>query len=534
MRTPAAAIAWELRTRHRWGLGAIGFYLLLLAAVRVRLGTQYIDYRTDESFAFFVVVPITFTFIYLLAVFTYGLGGDIAAPQSMYPARMFTLPVSNTALAGWPMLFGCAAMALLWIATRYLALWPKGQVVPIVWPALLAASLIAWTQALTWMPYPLPGMRVILSVLWLATIDAIVMIALQYRAHEWAIVAMLAPHVPLAFLTARYAVTRARRGADVSSAHARRQPRFRAAERTRRSLPFPSPSRAQLWFEWRLFGRTLPALVAILLPCELALLALMRETPSIVFAMAVLALLTPPLMAGFVAPAASSAMTPFIARRPLTGNALIAAKLKAALLSTAAAWAMVLIATPLVLRLTGTTAIVRGPVDRLILILGLARTTLLLLLVLLLLIASTWKQLVQSLCIGMTGRPALVKGSVFATLCFFALLGPVLIWIVTDRHRFAIAWNAMPTLVAAAAALKIGAAILVLGRLRARRLLTDRSLLTAVVCWDAAVFAIFALLAWSLPGLLARGAFMLCLAILAVPLVRLAAAPLAVAWNRNG
>jgi hypothetical protein len=227
-------------------------------------------------------------------------------------------------------------------------------------------------------------------------------------------------------------------------------------------------------------------------------------------------------------------MTPFVARRPLTGNSLIAAKLKAALMTTAVAWVMVLITTPLAVRLSGTTAIVREPVDRLVLIFGLARTTLLLLLGLLLLIASTWKQLVQSLCIGMTGRPALVKGSVFATLCFLSLLGPGVIWIVSDRHRFAIAWNAMPTLVAATAALKIGAAILVLGRLRTRRLLTDRSLLTAVVCWDVAVFAIFALLAWSLPGLLARGAFMMCLAILAVPLVRLAAAPLAVAWNRNG
>ena len=296
-----------------------------IAAVRLNLRTQFIDFRSDESFAFFVVVPLTCTVIYFLAVFTYGLGGDIAARQSMYPSRMFTLPVSNAALAGWPMLFGCAAMALLWLATRFLGLWPKGHVVPIVWPALLGASLLAWTQALTWMPYPLPGMRVILSILWLASIDSVVMIALEYHPHESVMLAILAPHVPLAFLTARYAVARARRGADVSYARPRASAANAAHEQTRRLLPFTSPARAQLWFEWRLFGRTLPLLVAILLPCELALLYLFHQTPEIVLEMVALALLTPPLMAAFVAPAASAAMTPFIARRPLTGGSLIAA-----------------------------------------------------------------------------------------------------------------------------------------------------------------------------------------------------------------
>ena len=203
-------------------------------------------------------------------------------------------------------------------------------------------------------------------------------------------------------------------------------------------------------------------------------------------------------------------------------------------MSTVIAWAMVLISLPLALRYSGTVAIVREPVDRLISIFGAPRMTVLLLFFLAALIAATWKQLVQSLCIGMSGRASLVKGSVFATLCVAALIGPVMIWTIEDRHRFAIAWNAIPSLVAIAAVIKVIAAIVVLGRVRARQLLSDRSLLAAVVCWDAAVLGIFAILTWSLPGLLARGAFMMCLAILAVPLVRLAAAPLALAWNRNG
>src|ERR1043165_8890621 len=152
VRSHGAAIPWELRARHRWGLIALGVYLLVLAAVKVH-GVE-VAY-TDNTFAFFVVMPLTATFIYFLAVFSFGLGGDLAGRQSIYPARMFTLPVSDTALAGWPMLFGMVAMAPLRFATRLLALWPEGAVdVPVVWPALLAASLLAWTQALTWMPYP--------------------------------------------------------------------------------------------------------------------------------------------------------------------------------------------------------------------------------------------------------------------------------------------------------------------------------------------------------------------------------------------
>src|SRR5205807_8565969 len=138
------------------------------------------------------------TFIYFLAVFSFGLSGDLAARESMYPARMLTLPVTTAALAGWPMLYGTAAMAILWLGTRLFALWPSDVDVPVIWPALLAASLLAWTQALTWMPYPMPGLRVIITVLWLAMIDAVVMVALNYKARELVMLAMLLTHVALA------------------------------------------------------------------------------------------------------------------------------------------------------------------------------------------------------------------------------------------------------------------------------------------------------------------------------------------------
>jgi len=114
MRTPAAAIAWEFGRRHRWGLLAVGAYLFALAIIRLFfVQGQRVEFRDAQTFAFAVVVPLTATFLYFLALFSFGLSGDLAARQSMYPSRMFTLPVTTGALAGWPMLYGTIAVAIL-------------------------------------------------------------------------------------------------------------------------------------------------------------------------------------------------------------------------------------------------------------------------------------------------------------------------------------------------------------------------------------------------------------------------------------
>src|SRR5437660_6637578 len=251
---------------------------------------------------------------------------------------MFTLPVTSAALAGLPMVYGTTAMAILWFGSRLLALWPSEVDVPVIWPALLATSLLAWTQALAWMPYPLPGLRVIITVLWLVAIDTVVMVALKSKAPETVMVAILAPHVPLAYLVARSAVARARRG-DVPDWRRRVARAERTADVVSRPRDqFPSPARAQLWFEWRQYGRSLPWLIAILLPFELALLFAFSHTPELIFEVLLFVLFTPPFMAAFVAATAAKSsatindsygMTPFIATRPLTNGSLIAAKMKA-------------------------------------------------------------------------------------------------------------------------------------------------------------------------------------------------------------
>src|SRR5688572_21642810 len=121
MRSPALAIGWEFRQRHRWGLIAIAVYLLALIVIPP-LGYP-IELDPPNGMAAAVMVPLAATFIYFLALFSFGLSGDLAARRSMYPARMFTLPVTTAALAGWPMLYGTAAMAGLSLTTASFAWW---------------------------------------------------------------------------------------------------------------------------------------------------------------------------------------------------------------------------------------------------------------------------------------------------------------------------------------------------------------------------------------------------------------------------
>jgi len=343
MRSPAAAIAWEFRQGHRVALIALAGLILVLGMIRLLIPGPWepVKLDTPNETAALVIMPFSSTFLYFLAVFSFGLAGDLAARPSIYPARLFTLPVTTRALAGWPMLYGAAAMASLWIAAVLFARLALGIDVPLIWPGLLAAVFLAWTQALMWMPYGLPGLRVIVAVLWLVALDAAVLLAIHDKVPEPLLVAFLAPQLPLAYLVACSAVARARRG-DV--------PDWRGAFSRlgqisdflpRRQERFSSPARAQMWFEQRRQGWRLPALMGLLLPFELALpFVAGDDRPELVVYTLFGVLLTPPCMAAFAAATVRKAnsdahdswnMTPFDATRPLTSTALVAAQMKVAI-----------------------------------------------------------------------------------------------------------------------------------------------------------------------------------------------------------
>lgn len=497
-------------------------------------------------FAATVIVPLSIFTYYFLAVFSFGLTGDLAARESMYPARMFALPVSTPALAGWPMLYGSAVMAGLWVITTRFAVWPSGVDVPLIWPTLFAAASLAWIQVLMWMPYGLPGLRVVVAVAWLVTIDAVVFTAMDRKVPEAVMIAFLAPQIPLAYLCACFAVARARRGdvPDWRQQLARLGQLILLADfLPRRRNRFPSAAHAQRWFEWRLHGRSLPVWVAILLPFELAFLFVAgNDTPALVTYTLFGVLLTPPVMAAFAAPTVrksnphvsdSYGMTPFIATRPLTSAALVAAKLRMTIWSTLAAWLLVLVAIPVALTLSGTWPVVIERARQVGDAVGTPRAVVVALLGLAALVASTWKQLVQSLYAGLSGREWLIRTTTCLTLTVLIFIEPIAQWIHDDSDVRVALWNAMPWILAAMVSVKMAAASWIASRLQSSGLLRDRVLVTGAASWVVVVLALYALLAWFVSGPLIPRYFLALVAILAVPLARLSAAPLALAGNRH-
>jgi hypothetical protein len=195
----------------------------------------------------------------------------------------------------------------------------------------------------------------------------------------------------------------------------------------------------------------------------------------------------------------SYGLTPFIATRPLTSVSLIAARLKVTIRSTLAAWLLVIVAIPIALKLSGTLPLVGDWTRNLIEAAGTPRAIAIVLLGFTGLLASTWKQLVQSLYIGVSGREWAVKASVFLTLSLLAVLLPFGHWVLRKRAVMAAWWNALPWIAAVLVCVKISTAAWIAMRLHDSRLLRGRTLVLGAVCWDVAVLALYGLLVWIIP-----------------------------------
>jgi len=543
MRSPAAAIAWQLGRNHRWGMSAVALYLVTLAAIKLLIGEEGLPFGANEElrFSMFVVVPLSATVYYLLAMFSFGFAGDLAGRHSVYPARMFTLPVTTTGLVGWPMLYGGLAMVVVWTTTRLFAFWPTVVTIPIFWPGLMAAVLLAWTQALMWTSYGLRGLRVFAIVSWLSLLSIVVQVAVFYQTSEPAMLALLAPQLPAAYLVARAGVAAARRG-DVRDWRAQFALWRRLFKRSHRRPEFRSSAHAQAWFEWRRHGYSLPTLVAILLPFELVLLFAARGAPALILTILIIVMVTPPFMALFVAatvrkvnPTGSDGygLTPFIATRPMTSAGLIAAKLTMAIRSTLLTWLLVLGAIPIALYLSDTGQVVTDFARRMVEAFGTPRFVALVLLGFAAVVATTLKQLVQSLYIGLSGRPWLVKSSVFGALFLVTIGSPVLVWLVENFTAVLRWWHVVPWILATLTAIKLIGAGWTVTRLRDARLIDDRTLVAGTLGWFILVVGVYGVIVWVLATPLLPTYLILLVTILATPLTRVAASPIALEWNRH-
>lgn len=528
MRSPATAIAWDLYRRYRWGFWAVLAYLVSVSVIGP---VEYIGATTDRM-AWTLMVPLGLSYYFLLAVFSLGFAGDVAARGSMYPARVFTLPVSNSALAGWPMLFGAVTVIVLWQVTAWLLPWPKSAYIPKLWPAFFLAAILAWMQVLLWLPYPLKGLRIAAAVVWLTLFSLVGNLAIHFQPAEAPMVALFAPQLPLAFLVARYAVRRARCGDSPDWRGVFNLP-GRTGSRGR-PRHYSTAFQAQVAYEWGQYGWSLPLWVAILLPFALGLLFLV-ERPEFVLLLLLVALLLPPVMAAFVAASVQQTHASLVTR-PMTSAALVGAKLTAAAASTLVTWLLVFIAVSAALVLSDTLAPVTAMAGWVSEAFGTVRGVVLPGLVLAGLMTATWKLLVQGLYIGLSGRAWMVRLYISLALAALIAVVPLYFWIRENvtfnelMYNSATPWRwGLGLLVG----LKVSLASWAMLRLQRANLLDGRALLRIAVYWTVAVFALYGVFIWLLTWSQVPGDILLAIAILAIPLTRLMVAPVALDWNRH-
>ena len=149
------------------------------------------------------------------------------------------------------------------------------------------------------------------------------------------------------------------------------------------------------------------------------------------------------------------------------------------------------------------------------------------------LVLSTWRNLVQSLCIGLTANPWIVRSSVLVALVLVTAAFPIA-WAVLTEDRFqAFVWNNLPWILAILVSLKCFTGAWAAIQLFDRKILSDRAIVAGAMLWLAAVAAVYALFAWIAASPVFPFYSLGAMAILSVPLARLAAAPLALESSRH-
>jgi hypothetical protein len=222
--SPALALGYLFWTRHRRGLTVLGGYWLVLMTFCLAAPPGYFRLAAEQELwlqwlAFLVYALLWSGFLvavgYLVVVFTFGREARLEACESGFSARLWTVPLRTRTLAGWTMLYGSLTMTLGWTTLGWALGRSCGCDMPLVWPGLVLAVVLAWLQAILWTPLPLPWVRVFLMIP-VSTILVYTPVAVLALETPPALVSgVLAFLLPAAYWTAIRGVARARRGDTV-------------------------------------------------------------------------------------------------------------------------------------------------------------------------------------------------------------------------------------------------------------------------------------------------------------------------------
>lgn len=363
-----------------------------------------------------------------------------------FPRRLFVFPVCSQRLIAVPVLAGIASVELLYLL--WLIPITMGEPARIAFNATLLAVLLVWAQAAIWMLERIGPLRLVVVGLlvtlafWISLIPDAASTPSAWRS-EAGLTMLLALSGSVVFGGLWVHIDRVRSGGWQGALQIDRLVASITAALPRRRVrqPFASAAAAHFWFEWRCSGIVLPMLTAGVLAgvvTPLSWLSRLDEGDTVRLLLGTLAvplLLAIPVGLGFAKPAfwsESLSIPTFMAVRPLSNQEVIATKVKVAMVSAMASWALVLAFIAIWFGLSVNPASVRVIVtqmsafhpDSAVAVPAIAA------IVVLAGICLTWRFLVSRLWIGLSGqRPWFIASAL-------TLVAVVVAGLVFDATRF--------------------------------------------------------------------------------------------------
>ncbi|BDI33745.1 hypothetical protein CCAX7_57960 [Capsulimonas corticalis] len=469
---------------------------------------------------------------------------------------LWTLPLRTKTLIGWLLFYGCAGSALCWLIDVVCIWRPAGVDVPIAWPAAAAAAALATLFSVRCQPFAPGAVQGFVYLL-----SASVLIGAGACAVGAAPAALTAGYlgvIPVAALLAVAGAKRTRSGNMVAVPTLRRE--FSSRPLLGR---FRSPSSAQVWREShssRFLAATLCAICGVFtLPAlatstatEISVLTFLTHGAHIVNASLWAELA--PVMIGLILAgntltggmslglgadsgkkgAEDTTRTPIFAAYPIDYATQVRAKLRVAADSALASMIAVLPFLIIWLAQTGWEGERREYLGAALWSALGAHAPEKAVAAFLLLPVLLWKMQADTLCITLTGR-RWISGTFYVGLLGLLAI-PQFSHALLAAAKYLLAHPMSPPVIAAlatAALLKLALTVFLTVILRRRRMVTTQTLRQVLIGWTTAAALFFTMICAAFAPVQISWQSAALTVILLMPGVRLALAPLALAWGRS-
>ena len=554
LRRPELALMGAFWQVNRRAFAVLAGALLLAAAAAHGVGPAFRESELVKPLGY-VSFALSLFCVFGFANFTES---DRRGRRAGFPSRLFTLPVSTWDLVTWPLVAAITTMLVTYFGWVKLVFPPLGLALPSGWYCTYLASAMTCFLAIVWALAGFPVLRVavlgvggtIFPIAWTVftaeAADSWMAASLPGGSLVWVRSAFLAGLGLAAYGVALFAVGRQRRGGRLGWDGWGRLAEAAAEAVSRRPVAFRSSGRALAWREWRRQGCILPCCVGVILLLIVVVSALAAPVSAQTALLTLSWMLLAPVALAWVVGkgfgkidlwSIEPQFPAFLAVRPVPDEEWIAVKLRVAAKSALFTWLTITVVTPL--WLLGCCD--HRPLTDLWGLLSSHYTAARLCAVSMLALAGTvlwtWRLLVGSLVVGLSGSRAWMNLSIcsvfvaaFATL-FFG------IWCQNDpvgARRLLILPRWLPWAITLVFAAKMLLAALLVARAVHTGGVSMGRAKNYLMAWLGGT-GIFCALVWTTVPFAGWPRHLLCLlALFAMPALRLSVAPWAIARHRHG